>query len=94
MEYSGLELLNRIYTFGKPTYEILKERRSIIDYGLTNAKSTVKNFEILPFHLGASPQTCHKIIKLTLNIGMNKRKKTDYFPERRIFRLPTYREEC
>ena len=73
---------------GEPTYEILKERKSIIDFGLTNAKSTVKTFEILPFHLGASPQTCHKIIKLTLNVGMNK-KIEDEVPERQIFRSIT-----
>ena len=64
LEYSGLILLNRIYALGEPTYEILKERRSIIDFGLTNAKSIVKNFEVLPIHLGASPQTCHKILRL------------------------------
>ena len=57
LEYTGLKLLNRSYAFGKPTYEILKEKRSIIDYGLTNAKSIVENFEVLPIHLGASPQT-------------------------------------
>ena len=59
LEYSGLALLNRIYALGEPTYEILKERRSIIDYGLTNSKSIVRNFEILPIHVGATPQTCH-----------------------------------
>ena len=32
LEYSGLTLLNRIYAHGKPTYEILNERRSIIDF--------------------------------------------------------------
>ena len=52
---------------------VFKERKSIIDYGLTNSKSIVKKNEILPIYLGASPQTCHKIIKLTLNIDMNKK---------------------
>ena len=85
LEYSGLVLLNRIYAFGKPTYEILKERRSIIDYGLTNAKSIIENFEVLPIHLGTSPQTCHKIIRLTLNIGINKEIIPSSISERRIF---------
>ena len=72
LEYSGLILLNKIHALGEPTYEILNERRSIIDYGLTNAKSIVNKLEILPTHLGAGPQTCHKIIRPRLNIGMRK----------------------
>ena len=50
-----------------------KEKKSIIDYGLINSKSFGTKNEILPIHLGASPQTCHKVIKLTLNIDMNKK---------------------
>ena len=79
-------LLNKIYALGEPTYEIFKERKSIIDYGLTNSKSIVKMFEILPIHLGPSPQTCHKIIKLTLIICMIEN-ISNPIPERRIFRL-------
>ena len=74
---------------GEPTYEILKERRSIIDYGLTNAKSIVKNFEVLPIHLGASPQTCHKIIRLTIKVGINKEIISRSISERQIFRSLT-----
>ena len=86
LEYSGLVLLNRFFALGEPTYEILKESRSIIDYGLTNAKSIVEKFEVLPIHLGASPQTCHKIIRLTLNIGIDKKIISCSIPERRTFR--------
>ena len=66
-----------------------KEKKSIIDYGLTNSKSIVKKNEILPIYLGASPQTCHKVIKLTLNIDMNKKIVSRSITQRRTFRLLT-----
>ena len=47
---------NRRYAMGEPTYDILKERKSIIDDGLIQNVLLKKN-EILPIHLGASPQT-------------------------------------
>ena len=61
--------LNRIYAEGKPAYEIVRKKMSIIYVGLTNQISMVKNFEVLPNCLGVNPQTCNKIIKLT--IGLN-----------------------
>ena len=68
-EYTGLMYLNRIYAEGKPAYEIVRKKMSIIYVGLTNQISMVKNFEVLPNCLGVNPQTCNKIIKLT--IGLN-----------------------
>ena len=34
LECSGLILLNRIYALGEPTYEIIKKRRFMTDFGL------------------------------------------------------------
>ena len=48
---------NRRYAMGEPTYDILKERKSIIDDGLIQNVLFKKKNEILPIHLGASPQT-------------------------------------
>ena len=67
LDYSGLVYLNGIYARGHPTYEIANRKRSIIDVGLTNHILSVRNFEVLPHILGVNPQTCHKILKLTLN---------------------------
>ena len=36
IEYTGLEYFNRIYAKGKPTYEIWRQKKSIIDVGMTN----------------------------------------------------------
>ena len=37
-EYSGLTLLNKKYTFGVPTYEVVNRKQSVIDFALTNLK--------------------------------------------------------
>ena len=65
-QYTGLKLLNRIFEWGKPTYEILGRKRSIIDVGLTNNLRQVISFEVKPHMLGANAQTAHKVIKLTI----------------------------
>ena len=69
LDYSGLIYLNAIYARGLPTYEIANRKRSIIDVGLTNHISSVCNFEVLPQILGVNPQTCHKVLKLTLKFS-------------------------
>ena len=74
-QYSGLKYLNRIYEWGKPTYEILGRKRSIIDVGLTNNIRQVKKIEVLPQILGANAQTAHKIIKLTIETKQVKQKQ-------------------
>ena len=48
LDYSGLVYLNGIYARGHPTYEIANQKRSIIDVGLTNHISSVRNFKVLP----------------------------------------------
>ena len=77
LEYSALNYLNAIYAKGKPTYEITDRKMSIIDVGLTNNISCIHDFEVLPNILGVNPQTCHKVLKLTLDFvhskqGLNK----------------------
>ena len=74
VEYAGMKYLNRIYELGKPTYEIVGKKRSVIDVALTNNMSRVENFEVMPQILGANAQTCHKIIQLTLRINVEQEK--------------------
>ena len=38
LEYTGLTLLNKKYSFGIPTYEIINRKRSIIDFALINSE--------------------------------------------------------
>ena len=66
LKYSGMYLPNTIYTRGQPTYEILDQKRYIIDLCLANSLTTILAFEVLPQILGASAQTCHKVLKLRL----------------------------
>ena len=67
VEYTGLKNLNRIYEWGKPTYEILGKKRSIIDMALTNNIRQIKKYEVKPQILGVNAQTAHKIIQITLD---------------------------
>ena len=67
LEYTGLTYLNGIYARGLPTYEIKGRRRSIIDAGLSNSVSFIKSFEVMSTILGANAQTCHKVLKLTMD---------------------------
>ena len=69
LDYSGLTLLNRKYSFGIPTYEVMNRKRSIIDFGMTNSDHLVENFEIIPTNFGVSPQTCHKVLELSIKLG-------------------------
>ena len=71
INYTGLTLLNKIYAPGKPTYEIIGKKRSIIDVALTNTVKSVDSFEVMPQILGANAQTCHKIIKTTLRMTVD-----------------------
>ena len=66
IEYSGMHLLNKTHAPGKPTYEILKKRKSIIDFALASSLKPVYDFRVLPDILGTSIQICHKIFLLTL----------------------------
>ena len=47
-------------------YEIPNKKISIIDIGLTNSMSSVLNFDVLKSTFGTSCQTCHKLVRLTL----------------------------
>ena len=76
LEYTGLIYLNTIYAKGKPTYEISNRKRSIIDVGLTNHILSVKEFDVLPNILGVNPQTCHKVLKLTVDFEHTNRDST------------------
>ena len=69
LDYTGLTILNKYFAFGNATYEIPLKKRSIIDICLADKNMNVKNFEVLDSILGYTSQTCHKIIKLTLNIS-------------------------
>ena len=54
----------------KPLMKSLIEKDLyIIDVALTNHLSSVHSFEVLPHILGVNPQTCHKVLKLTLNFS-------------------------
>ena len=66
LQYSGLTILNAIYSKGGDTYEILNKKRSIIDLSLTNSPHSVHNFEIEPTPFGVNSQTCHKALKTTI----------------------------
>ena len=68
VEFCGLTLLNKLFARGVPTYEIPKQRRSIIDFGLTNALKTVRNFKVLQLNLGVTPQTCHRVVELSIDV--------------------------
>ena len=72
---SGLTYLNRIYAWGEPTYEILGQKKSIIDVALSNSMSQIQNFTVRPQILGASSQSCHKIITLTLHTTVKESKQ-------------------
>ena len=71
LEYTDLYYLNGIYAKGQPTYEIINRKKSIIDVGLTNHLPSVHNFQVLPNILGVNPQTCDKVLKLTVNFSDN-----------------------
>ena len=68
LEYSGLTLLNKKHSFGIPTYEVINQRQSIIDFALTNSSDFVENFKIMPKNIGVSPQSCHKVLKLSIKL--------------------------
>ena len=74
IRYAELKYLNRIYERGKPTYEIMGKKRSIIDVALTNNIRQVVNFEVIPKMLGVNSQTCHKLIRITIRIEADQRK--------------------
>ena len=67
--------MNRIYAWGEPTYEIIGQKKSIIDVALSNSLAHIRNFKVRPQMLGASAQTCHKIITLRVNMRGNENRK-------------------
>ena len=75
LQFSRMKYLNRIYAWGEPTYEILGQKKSIIDVALTNSLADIRSFNVKPQTLGASVQTCHKIITLNVNIKGTKRSR-------------------
>ena len=54
-EYSGPTLLNKKYSFGVPTYEVVNRKQSNADFALTHSEDLVENFKIMPKNLGVSP---------------------------------------
>ena len=70
LDYSGLTFLNKKFCFGIPTYEIPRKRRSIIDFALTNSEKLVDTFEILQKTIGVSPQSCHKILRMSILLSV------------------------
>ena len=77
LQYTNLKYLNRIYEIGIPTYEILGQKKSIIDVALTNSIKHVKTFQVKRDIFGASAQTAHKIIQVTIlaNFGQQHNSK-------------------
>ena len=68
LEYSGLTILNKKYCHRVPTYEIPKEKCSIIDMCLTNSPETVLDFLIERKPFGANSQTCHKALSVKISL--------------------------
>ena len=91
LEYTGLEILNKRYCIGVPTFEIVKQKRSIIDLCLTNSLDSVRNFEIEPTPLGVNSQTGHKALTTTLLITMTERAPSNA-PRRTSFRRVTLKK--
>ena len=71
MDYTGMHLLNKIFAYGQPTYEIAGRKKSIIDLGMASSLEHILNFRVLPGVLGTNIQTCHKIIVLELELTTN-----------------------
>ena len=94
LDYTGMHLLNKIYAFGEPTYEIKGRKKSIIDFAMAFSLNLVSDFKVLPYTMGASVQTCHKIIQLTLKISIEdlviERFDTNPPYERKMFKYCTY----
>ena len=66
LDYTMMHLLNKIFAFGRPTFEIADRKKSIIDLCMASSLHNVLNFKVLPDVLGTNLQTCHKIIVLEL----------------------------
>ena len=94
LEYSGMHLLNKIHAIGKPTFEILERKKSIIDLALASSMELVSDFKILPDILGTTIQTGHKIILLSLKLHSAEmipgelKEDQPYF--RKMFKYCTY----
>ena len=66
LDYTGMHLLNKIFAYGQPTFEIANRRKSIIDFGMASSLHNILNFKVLPDILGTNIQTCHKIVVLEI----------------------------
>ena len=82
LDYTGMHLLNKIFAYGEPTFEIADRRKSIIDLGMASSLHNVLNFKVLPDILGTNIQTCHKIIVLEMEFSRKTslHSKTQYPP--------------
>ena len=78
--------MNNIFAKGVPTYEIPNLKRSIIDMGMTNSLKNVSEFKVLSLNLGVTPQTCHKVLELSVNISL-KTEKCRILPCRNFNRI-------
>ena len=94
LDYTAMHLLNKIYAFGEPTYEINGRKKSIIDFAMASSLNLVSDFKVLPYTMGASIQTCQKIIQLTLKISIEDfvitKFDADPTNERKMFKYCTY----
>ena len=81
LEYSGLVILNSMYSKGVPTYEIVGKKRSIIDFCLTNSPDTVCNFLISPRPFGVNSQTCHRALTTTIMVCPPQKKNRYHIKE-------------
>ena len=77
LDYTGLIYLNAIYAKGQPTYEIINRKKSIIDVALTNNLAIVQSFKILPNIMGVNPQTCHRVLQLSVQFLKNRGDTTE-----------------
>ena len=93
LEYSGLVILNPMYSKGVPTYEIVGKKRSIIDFCLTNSPDTVCNFLISPRPFGVNSQTCHRALTTTIMVCPPKKKTAITSRKRTKYSLKTFEEQ-
>ena len=85
LEYTGLVVLNKLYSEGVPTYEIVNRKRSIIDLCLTSSPESVVDFKVEPKPFGVNCQTCHRALSTTISIRLSARVPATAIPRRTFF---------
>ena len=59
----------------------------------TNSNSSVIDFKVLPYFLGFSSQTCHKVLRLTINLEKHFTSCVCKAPKYKRFRTPSHQEQ-